>query len=108
MRSLLVAAIAAAVVSQPVSAQATGASIEGRVVAPQNGSAADVQITVKNASTGFTASSRTRADGRFVFLNLPLGGPYTVTASRIGFSPTSKSGYQLALGARAEVALELD
>ncbi|HVH11546.1 MAG TPA: carboxypeptidase regulatory-like domain-containing protein, partial [Longimicrobium sp.] len=68
---------------------------------------AGVTVELRNASTGFTTRGRTGSDGRATFRQLPLGGPYTVTASRIGFAPRQQTGYTLALGSRVEVALSL-
>jgi len=48
-----------------------------------------------------------RAHGSLRFLQLPLGGPYTVTARRIGYAPDGRSGYLLTLGSRIVVDLTL-
>ena len=66
-----------------------------------------IAVTARNTATGVQTSITTTATGQFAFLQLPLGGPYTITASRIGYRPVSRSGYDLRLGARVVVDIVL-
>src|SRR5215218_3854104 len=88
-------------------AQGTDAAIGGRVSSTTGAPIADAMVTVRNTSTGFVSSVRTTAAGQYVFAQLPLGGPYHVTARRVGFEPVTKSGYQLTLGARVRADFTL-
>jgi len=65
-------------------------------------------VAVHNRSTGFSSTTRSNSAGQYVFAQLPLGGPYDVTARRVGFTPVTKSGYRLTLGARLGVDFTLE
>ncbi len=43
-------------------------------------------VVAVNQSTGYTSGSMTDSDGRFVIRDLPLGGPYSVRITYIGYS----------------------
>src|SRR5690349_18247666 len=88
-------------------AQGTDATISGRVVAVNGGPLADVIVSVRNTSTGFTSTTRSTDAGQYMFAQLPLGGPYDVTARRVGFEPVVRPGYRLTLGARLRVDFTL-
>ncbi len=79
-------------------AQATDASISGRVIGGANEPLANVSITLVNAATGFKSSSVTNNAGRFSFRQLPIGGPYSVSAAYIGRQRQQKTGITLSLG----------
>ncbi|HET8625218.1 MAG TPA: carboxypeptidase-like regulatory domain-containing protein [Gemmatimonadales bacterium] len=87
-------------------AQTTDAAIVGRVLA-ETEPLADVEVEVLNAATGFRATVISNASGRFAFLQLPLGGPYRLTARRVGYEPETRDGYTLGLGDRIDLELEL-
>jgi hypothetical protein len=89
-------------------AQGTDATIGGRV---QDGAGTPVSaaiVTVRNASTGFTTTTRSTPTGQYAFAQLPLGGPYEVTARRLGFEAVTKTGYRLTLGAHLRVDFRLE
>lgn len=87
--------------------QTTDATVVVAVRSTDGEMLAGATVEVRNTSTGFTARGRTGSDGRATFRQLPLGGPYTVSASRIGFAPRQQTGYELALGSRVQVGLDL-
>jgi len=89
------------------SAQGTDASIDGRVQSGGGAPVADAIVTVRNTSTGFTTATHSNAAGRYVLAQLPLGGPYEVTARRLGYDAVTKAGYRLTLGARLHVDFAL-
>ena len=99
--------IVANVLSRPLAAQTTDAAILGTARDSTGAPLADVSIEVRNTSTGFIARAATNTSGRFAFLQLPLGGPYTVTARRIGYTPSQDTGISLGLGDRVDVAFVL-
>jgi hypothetical protein len=49
----------------------------------------------------------TRADGRYTISGMRVGGPYRVTARRIGFEAQTQEGIQLVLGITADVPFKL-
>jgi outer membrane receptor protein involved in Fe transport len=83
IRSLLVAALvitAAAAYAQPAQ---TG-TISGAVEDTTGGVLPGVTVTLQSQDRGFTRSTVTDENGRYVFPAVPIG-PYTVTASLQGF-----------------------
>ena len=102
LRSLFgtVAVLASAFVSSsPVFAQGvTTGAVSGTVVAEQNQPLAEVQVRIRNASTGATAGTVTRTDGRYFIQGLETGGPYVITARHIGYAPQTKDNVYVALG----------
>ena len=93
--------------SRRANAQGTDAVIEGRVLGPGAMPISEALITVRNEATGFATSVRSVASGRFLFAQLPLGGPYRLSARHVGFAPFERSGLQLTLGARITVGVSL-
>lgn len=79
-------------------AQTTQASFTGKVTDTDNKPLSGATIVVKNESTGFSASTLTNTKGDFVFKELPLGGPYYILASFVGFAASKKPGYALSQG----------
>lgn len=75
--------------------QATDATITGVVKDKAGATLPGVTVQVRNTATGFKTGTQTGLDGRFTMQQLPLGGPYTVTFSFVGFSTQSRTGYQL-------------
>ena len=81
-----------------VRGQATDASFVG-IVKDHTGSALPgVTVQVRNEATGFKTGTQTTVDGRFTMQQLPLGGPYSITFSFVGFTNQTRAGYQLNQG----------
>ncbi|MCF2447294.1 carboxypeptidase regulatory-like domain-containing protein [Dyadobacter sp. CY345] len=55
-------------------------------------------VLVRNESTGFQAGTVTDINGDYIIKQLPLGSPYSVTVSFIGFGEQKKTGYSLNQG----------
>ena len=81
-----------------IKAQTTQASISGTIADSQNAELPGATVQVKNESTGFSTGTSTNAKGEYAFKELPLGGPYTVTVSFIGFGEQKRTGYILHQG----------
>lgn len=79
-------------------AQGTQAIITGLVVDQKGETVIGATIQVKNESTGFFTGAITNEKGEYTIKQLPLGSPYTVTASYIGYGEQKKSGYALNQG----------
>lgn len=85
--------------SAAVKAQgSTQAIITGTVVDEFGETVIGATIQVKNESTGFFTGSMTNEKGEYIIKQLPLGSPYTVTASFIGYGEQKKTGYSLNQG----------
>jgi hypothetical protein len=93
--SLLVALATCALVLPPAIAQTTNASITGVITDDAGGALPGATILVKNESTGFTTGTVTNVNGEFTLKQLPLGGPYSVSISSIGFGTEKRTGYML-------------
>jgi hypothetical protein len=90
-----------------LSAQTTNASIYGVVVGSDSARLAGVRVALRNESTGFEATTVTGANGAFAFTQLPLGGPYSVSAAMLGYRNASETGVQLSQGDRVELRFRL-
>lgn len=65
-------------------------------------------VTVKNESTGFKSSTETNDKGDYIIKQLPLGSPYSVTVSYIGYGEQKKTGYALNLGDQLQVNFTME
>src|SRR6476646_6810946 len=90
-----------------VRAQATDAVILGRVTDTAGQAIAGATIIARNGSTGLTWTVHTNSSGRYTFVELPLGGPYSIDARMVGYRPETRSGYELRLGRRSVVDIAL-
>ncbi len=79
-------------------AQTTQAGFSGKVMDENNKGVHGASIEVRNESTGFTTKTSTNANGDFNFKELPLGGPYTVKVTYIGYGEQVRSGFNLNQG----------
>lgn len=92
---------------QKLSAQTTNAGFTGRVLNEQGSPVADATVVVKNESTGFRNTSKTNEKGEFLFKELPLGNPYTVNVSSVGYAEQIKPDYALNQGDQVVVNFTL-
>ncbi|HTL84942.1 MAG TPA: TonB-dependent receptor, partial [Acidimicrobiia bacterium] len=81
------AALLATLPGRLVAQGITTGAIAGRVTDESGQPLASAQIVIRNRSSGYTVGTITRDDGRYRVQNLEPGGPYTVTARRIGMQP---------------------
>lgn len=89
-------------------AQGTQAIIAGRVSDTKTGPAIGATITVKNESTGFKTSTLSNEKGEYTIKQLPLGSPYTVTVTYMGFGEQKKTGYTLNQGDLLRINFDLE
>ncbi len=88
--------------------QATNAAITGKVISETGEGLPGATVTIKNNATGFSTGTVTHPNGEFQFRQLPLGGPYSVSASFIGYGEKRKSGFMLNQGDRVTIQFDLD
>ncbi|WP_333802514.1 TonB-dependent receptor [Sphingobacterium multivorum] len=79
-------------------AQTTQAGFSGKITDENNKGVHGASIEVRNESTGFTTKTSTNANGDFNFKEMPLGGPYTVKVTYIGYGEQVRSGFNLNQG----------
>ena len=94
-------------ISQLGYGQGVQASIAGSIKDQGGNSVTEVTIRVRNESTGFSTSSVTNESGNFEVKQLPLGGPYTVTASHLEKGSGSSKGIYLNQGDVAKIRIDL-
>ncbi|MCW9706418.1 TonB-dependent receptor [Fodinibius salsisoli] len=88
-------------------AQVTTASIEGQVTDESGEPLAGANIIVVHEPSGTQRGVSTRSNGRFTLPNLRIGGPYTVTATFIGFEKQVQGDITLSLGKTQTVNFQL-
>jgi Carboxypeptidase regulatory-like domain len=101
-------AVSTVLLSQAARAQGTDASVAGRVTDAGGQPVSAATIEIRHLGTGYSSSGTSRANGRFTFLQLPLGGPYRVSVRRLGLRPQVQEGFRLSQGDRAELVFRLE
>ncbi|MGH9354764.1 MAG: carboxypeptidase regulatory-like domain-containing protein, partial [Terriglobia bacterium] len=81
----------------PGHAQVTGATLSGTVTDPSGAVIPNVQVSIRNTSTGITRNAKTDASGLYNAPNL-LPGSYSVSVSAPGFSTQARGGILLTVG----------
>ncbi|MGC1783905.1 MAG: carboxypeptidase-like regulatory domain-containing protein, partial [Acidobacteriaceae bacterium] len=88
-------------------AQATTASVHGTVTDPNGVVLANASVAALNTSTGIAVSQKTDSKGYFVFPDLHIGGPYSITVEDSGFQRFVVSGIMLDLSSARQVDARL-
>nr|WP_233173922.1 carboxypeptidase regulatory-like domain-containing protein [Pedobacter sp. ASV19] len=81
-----------------VKAQSTDASITGKVTDEKGIPVPGASVVLRNESTGFRTVTMTNKDGLYSLIQLPLGKPYTVTVTYIGYPKQIKTDFTLNQG----------
>lgn len=81
-----------------LSAQTTQASIVGIITDENKKPVQGATVQLYNESTGFTTATLTNAKGEYIFKELPLGGPYTIKATSVGYGEQKRTDYSLNQG----------
>lgn len=95
MKKLLLLSIALLSTLASVSAQNALGKFSGKILDENNEPVPGTTILVKNESTGFQTGSVTDREGNFEIGDLPLGGPYTIKATFVGYGEKVFKGYHL-------------
>ena len=83
--------------------QITTAAIHGTVTDPSGAVLPDAKVTALNTATGISTETTSNKSGYFIFPELQVGGPYTVTVSAEGFENFVASGLTLNVNDNREV-----
>jgi outer membrane receptor for ferrienterochelin and colicin len=100
LKSIIVVLGAFAMTAMTTNATAQGittGAISGFVLDSAGNGIEGAQIQVINPTTGFSARTMSRVGGRYQIQGLEVGGPYTITARRIGFNPQTNSNLTVGL-----------
>jgi hypothetical protein len=94
------------------SAQVTTGSLSGKVQNEAQAGVPGASIIAIHLPSGTTYETTTRADGRFVILNMRVGGPYIVTAAFTGtgaaaFAPQTQENLEINLGVATDVNFDV-
>src|SRR5579862_1179369 len=92
-------------ISQPLRAQVSGATLSGNITDAQGGAVINAKVSVRNVATDVTTDTTTNAAGAYTALNLNPGD-YEVSVTALGFS-TTKTKVTLAVGQKQELNLAL-
>jgi predicted porin len=84
----------------------TGGSLSGTVTDQSGAALPDVAVTIRNADTGATRTSKTDAAGHFQELGLPPGR-FEIRAAKQGFADEARPAISLAAGQDATVDIHL-
>ncbi|MFD2569236.1 carboxypeptidase regulatory-like domain-containing protein [Spirosoma soli] len=88
-------------------AQTTQASISGVIVDNQKQPLPGATVRVRNESTGFSTGTITSTLGEYLFKELPLGGPYTIRVTFVGYGEQTRTGYFLNQGDAIRINLPM-
>src|ERR1700752_800762 len=103
--ALCVAAFVAFCLMLPPAAHAQNvyATIHGTVTDPSGAVVPGATVTITNTSTGISSNQTTDSKGYYLFPQLAIGGPYTVTIDKSGFQKSETVGLTLQLNDNREV-----
>ena len=90
-----------------IHAQATTASIHGTVTDATGAVISNAMVTVVNTSTSILNTQTTDRKGYFIFPDLHIGGPYTVTIEGQGFQKFIATGIMLDLSSARAIDAKL-
>ncbi len=76
----------------------TTAGVNGRVTAPNGDPLPGVNVVALHVPSGSVYGVSTRVDGHYTLPNLRVGGPYTVTATLVGYQKQTRTDIYLRLG----------
>lgn len=105
---LAAASLPVALTPVPVSAQATEGFVSGLVRSAAGAPIVGASVTARNEATGTQQTRTTDSRGRYVFAQLPIGGPYSITVRQLGFRPVRRTGLMLNLGDRVALDVTLE
>ena len=85
----------------------TTASLSGTVTSENGEPLPGANVVAVHEPTGTKYGVAVRVTGQYNIVNMKVGGPYTVTASQVGFKSESKSNVFLSLGQEGRVEFHL-
>ncbi|MEO7714264.1 MAG: carboxypeptidase-like regulatory domain-containing protein, partial [Gemmatimonadaceae bacterium] len=106
-RSSLLAVLLAVGASAANAQGVTTSSLTGTVLNLGGAPVAGARVTAIHQPSGTTYQGITRTGGRFTIPGMRVGGPYTVTARIIGFSPEVRPNVFLSLGVASDLAFTM-
>jgi Carboxypeptidase regulatory-like domain len=107
MKKLLLSVIMSILALNYSFSQGTDATIFGKVLDEKGEGVPGASIRVRNESTGFQTGTVSNGAGDYQLQQLPLGKPYTITISYVGYQTQKFSDYALNQGDRLKIDSKL-
>jgi len=112
MLTRLVLFLTVCALAAPVSAQVTTGSLSGKILNEQQGGVSGASVIAIHLPSGTSYETQSRADGRFVILNMRVGGPYSVTVAYTGtgtaaFAPETTENVEVNLGVATDLTFDV-
>ncbi|WP_027000965.1 TonB-dependent receptor [Eisenibacter elegans] len=104
---LLIAVVAFGFSFQAAAQGVTTSTITGYITDNNGEALPGATVIAIHEPSGTRYGTVTQADGRFLIPNARVGGPYSVTASYVGYTSQSAQGITLSLGNAANVDIKL-
>jgi hypothetical protein len=94
------------------SAQVTTGSLNGKVQNVQQEGVSGASVIAIHLPSGTTYETTSRADGRFMIINMRVGGPYSVTVAYSGtgtaaFAPETQENVEINLGVATDLVFNV-
>jgi hypothetical protein len=94
------------------SAQVTTGSLSGKIQNERQEGVSGASVIAIHLPSGTTYETTSRADGRFVIINMRVGGPYSVTAAYSGtgaaaFAPETQENVEVNLGVATDLTFNV-
>ena len=104
--------VAVLTLATTTSAQVTTGSLSGNVQNEAQASVSSASVIAIHLPSGTTYETTSRADGRFVIINMRVGGPYVVTVAFTGtgaaaFAPQTQENIEINLGVATDVRFDV-
>ena len=95
------------------SAQVTTGSLNGKIQNAQQEGVSGASVIAIHLPSGTTYETVSRADGRFIIINMRVGGPYSVTVAYTGtgaaaFAPETVENVEINLGVATDLAFDVE
>jgi Carboxypeptidase regulatory-like domain len=87
--------------------QGTNATIYGKILDEKGDPIPGATVRVKNESTGFQTGTVTNLSGEYALQQLPLGKPYTIMVTYVGYQTQQFSDYSLNQGDKLKIDSKL-
>src|SRR5215468_8442073 len=87
-------------------AQFETAAVLGTITDPSGGAVQEAHVVLRNLATGTTQDAQTDSDGNYQFLDVRVGR-YQVTSDATGFNKVETAEFQVTVGARQRVNVQL-
>ena len=104
--------VAVLTLATTTSAQVTTGSLSGNVQNEAQASVSGASVIAIHLPSGTTYETTSRADGRFVIINMRVGGPYVVTVAFTGtgaaaFAPQTQENIEINIGVATDVRFDV-